>query len=102
MVPIHLDRSFRKAKLSMGPIPALVMAANTMISAYFYSTKRSRQAVIMNLLRSFVINLAVIFLLPELLGAEAVWFTFGAYELLVLAVALYLLKSSEKNGVVFR
>ena len=78
-----------------------VMAANTMISAYFYSTKRSRQAVIMNLLRSFVLDLAVIFLLPELLGAEAVWFTFGVYELLVLAVAVYLLKGSEKNGVVF-
>ncbi len=79
-----------------------VMALNTIISAYLYSTKRSVQAIIMNLLRSFVFNLLVIILLPELLGAEAIWHTFGVYEALVLAVAVWLLKSSEKNGVVFK
>lgn len=79
-----------------------VMALNTIISAYLYSTKRSTQAIIMNVLRSFVFNLAVIILLPEIFGAAAVWYTFGVYELLVLAAALILLKSSEKNGVVFR
>ena len=79
-----------------------VMALNTIISAYLYSTKRSVQAIIMNVLRSFVFNLAVIILLPEIFGAEAVWYTFGVYEAMVLAVAVILLRRSEKNGVVFR
>ena len=79
-----------------------IMALNTIISAYLYSTKRSKQAIIMNILRSFVFNLAVIILMPMVFGAEAVWHTFGIYELLVLAAAVMLLKSSEKNGVVFK
>ena len=78
-----------------------VMAANTIISAYLYSTKRSKQAIIMNILRSFVFDLSVIILLPMLLGTEAVWYTFGVYELLVLAAAVYLLRRSEKGGVKF-
>ena len=79
-----------------------VMALNTIISAYLYSTKRSVQAIIMNVLRSFVFNLSVILLLPELFGADAVWHTFGVYESMVLAAAVILLRRSEKNGVVFR
>ena len=79
-----------------------VMALNTIISAYLYSTKRSVQAIIMNVLRSFVFNLTVIILLPEIFGAEAVWYTFGVYEAMVLAVAVTLLRRSERNGVVFR
>lgn len=79
-----------------------VMALNTIISAYLYSTKRSVQAIIMNLLRSFVFNLMVILLLPRLFGADAIWYTFGVYEAMVLAAAEILLHSSEKNGVVFR
>lgn len=79
-----------------------VMAINTIISAYLYSTKRSYQAIIMNTLRSFVFSLAVILLLPAVFGAEIIWHTFGIYEALVLAVALVLLKSSEKNGIVFK
>lgn len=79
-----------------------VMALNTIISAYLYSTKRSVQAIIMNVLRSFVFNLAVIILLPEIFGADAVWYTFGVYEAMVLTVAVILLRRSEKNGVVFR
>ena len=56
----------------------------------------------MNVLRSFVFNLSVILLLPELFGADAVWHTFGVYEAMVLAAAVMLLRRSEKNGVVFR
>ena len=79
-----------------------VMALNTIISAYLYSTKRSTQAIIMNVLRSFVFDIAVIILLPEIFGAEIIWHTFGIFEAMVLAVAIVLLKSSEKNGVVFK
>lgn len=79
-----------------------VMALNTIISAYLYSTKRSTQAIIMNILRSFVFDIAVIILLPEIFGAEIIWYTFGIFEAMVLAAAIVLLKSSERNGVIFK
>lgn len=79
-----------------------VTAINMMISAYLYSTKRSKQAIIMNLLRSFIFNVLVIIILPAILGAEAIWHTMGVYEILVLIAAVTLLKSSEKNGIVFK
>ena len=75
----------------------LVMAVNVMISAYLYSTKRSGQAITINLLRSVVMNVAIIFLLPALLGGGAVWFAFGIYEAIVLVVAFILLRHSERS-----
>lgn len=80
----------------------IIMSFNTIINAYLYSTKRSKQAIIINVLRSFVVNSAVIVLLPAVFGAGIIWFTFGIYETIVLAVAFSLLKASEKNGVVFK
>ncbi len=79
-----------------------VMALNTIISAYLYSTKRSTQAIAMNLLRSFVFNLSCIIALPRLFGAEIIWYAFGIYEALVLVAAITLLKASEKNGIIFK
>ena len=76
----------------------VIMALNTMISAYFYSTKRSQQAILINLLRSFAVNTLVILCLPALLGGRAIWYTFGLYESIVLAAALFLLIRSERGG----
>ena len=80
----------------------IVMSVNVMISAYLYSTKRSAQAIAINVLRSLIVNTAVILLLPTLFGANAIWFTFGVYEAAVAVVAVILLKNSEKNGIVFQ
>lgn len=79
-----------------------VMALNTIISSYLYSTKRSAQAIIINVLRGFVFNLAAIILLPEIFGAGIIWHTFGIFEVMVLIVAVTLLKRSEKDGVIFK
>lgn len=80
----------------------VVMAFNVMISAYLYSTERSVYAIIINVLRSIVASVAVIMLLPEIFGANIIWYTFGIYEVIVLAVAVFLLKHSEHNGIVFK
>lgn len=83
----------------------VVISLNVMISAYFYSTKRSKQAIIINVLRSLVVNSVVILalpaLLPNALGGNIVWFTFGIYEAIVLVVAVALLKHSERNRIVY-
>ncbi len=79
----------------------IVMSLNVMISAYLYSTKRSRQAIIINVLRSLVVNSALIFLLPAIFGSGIVWHTFGIYEAAVLVVAIALLKHSERDGIIY-
>lgn len=80
----------------------VVMSFNSIISAYLYSTKRSKQSDIINILRGFVMNTAVILLLPVIFGNGIIWHTFGIYELAVLLIAVLLLRCSERNGIVFR
>lgn len=77
----------------------VIGSANSMISAYFYSTKRSAQAIVLNVIRSLIMNSMVITFLPKLLGGAIVWHTFGIYEVLVLLISIYLKKSSERNGI---
>lgn len=87
------------------PIYALgfmVMAFNTMISSYLYSTKRTKQADVINVLRSFIVNSIVILVLPEIFGNAIVWYAFAIYEAIVLCAATAILKHSERNGIVFK
>lgn len=77
----------------------IVGSINTIISAYFYSTRRSEHAIVLNVLRSLVINSLVITLFPVFFGKAVIWHTFGIYEVIVLIVALWLKKYSERNGV---
>lgn len=80
----------------------IIMSINTLISAYLYSTKRTKESVIINLLRSFVFTTASIFALPAIFGGAAIWYTFGVYEILSLAVSVFVLKFSERNGIIYR
>lgn len=80
----------------------IVGSINTMMSAYLYSTKRSGQAIALNIVRSLVMNSLIITLLPMILGSAIVWHTFGIYEVVVLIVAIVLKKSSERNGIVYK
>lgn len=80
----------------------IVGSINTLLSAYFYSTKRSGQAITLNIIRSLVMNTLIIMLLPKIFGSVIVWHTFGIYEVLVLIVAFILKRSSERNGIVYQ
>ncbi len=80
----------------------IIMSVNTLISAYLYSTKRTKQAVILNVCRSFLLDSAVIFAVPAIFGGSAVWLTMGIYEGLALVLGIVLLRTSERNGIVFR
>lgn len=77
----------------------VVGSLNTIISAYFYSTKRSGQAIALNVVRSLIVNSVVITFLPMLFGKAVVWHTFGIYEILVLIIAVAMKKYSERNGI---
>lgn len=80
----------------------IVMGLNTIIGTYLYSTKRSREAIIISILRSFVLNTLVVLLFPKLFGIDIIWHTFVIYEGIALVIAWYLLKRSERNGIVYR
>lgn len=80
----------------------IVGSLNTMTSAYFYSTKRSGQAIALNIVRSLIMNSLIITFLPKIFGNAIVWHTFGIYEVLVLILAVALKKGSERNGIVYK
>lgn len=80
----------------------ILAGVNILISAYLYSTKRSKPAIVLNTLRSLVVNTIVITGLPTLLGKGIVWYTFGIYEAVVLVLAVALLKFSERNGIEYK
>ncbi len=80
----------------------IIGSVNSMLSAYFYSTKRSSQAIALNVVRSFVMNSLIITFLPKLFGSAVVWHTFGIYEALVLAVAIALKKTTERKGIIYK
>lgn len=80
----------------------VVMAVNVMISSYLYSTERSLQATSISILRSIVVNAAVILILPYLFGEGTIWFSLLIYESIVLIIAAALLKHSERNGIRFK
>lgn len=80
----------------------IVGSVNTMISAYFYSTKRSGQAIAVNIVRSLVMNSLVITFLPMIFGKVIVWHTFGIFEVMVLIVSLIIKRNSERKGIVYR
>ena len=80
----------------------IVGSVNSMLSAYFYSTKRSGQAIALNVVRSLIMNSLIITFLPKLFGSAVVWHTFGIYEVLVLVTAVVMKKDSERKGIIYR
>jgi putative MATE family efflux protein len=80
----------------------VIMAFTVMISAYLYSTERLKYALILNVLRSVVVDVLIITILPYIFGAGIIWYTFGIYESIVFVIAVFLLKRSERNGIKFK
>lgn len=78
----------------------LVQSFTVILSSYLYSTTRTRESVIINALRSFVVNTIVIFLLPVVFGPESVWMTFPVYEAVILVIAVFITRKADQNGVI--
>jgi putative MATE family efflux protein len=75
---------------------------STVVSSYFYSTKRTKESLILNICRSFVFNTFAILLLPKLFGNGIIWYTYGIAELLTAILSLVQLKLSERKMIVFK
>ena len=97
-----MTQSYVLKVLPQFAIGFIVMAVNVMISSYLYSTERSLQATSISILRSIVVNAAVILILPYLFGEGVIWFSLFIYESIVLIIAVALLKHSERDGICFK
>lgn len=73
----------------------IAVAVTTIVSAYLYSTTRTAQAVILNAVRSFAVNVLVILLFPVVFGNGIIWWTFLIYETIMAVISLLMLKSVE-------
>lgn len=80
----------------------MFMSLNTIYSAYMYSTKRTTYAIILNVIRSFIFTTLITLTLPHIFGGEIAWYTFGIYETLSFLLTLFLLKLSERNGIIYK
>ena len=80
----------------------VMQAFNVVIGAYLYSTTRTKQAVIINCLRTFVVNVVAVLLLPRIFPPQIIWFSFGLYEAIVLVIAVILMQASDRKGVIGR
>ena len=90
------------AALPQFAVGFIITAVNVMISAYLYSTERSALSTSISILRSLIINSAVILILPHMFGNGAIWFSLLVYEAIVLVIAAILLRRSERNGIQFQ
>lgn len=70
---------------------------NVIIAAYLYSTTRSKQSLLINILRGLVFNTLIILLLPAVCGPEIIWYTYGIIEALSLIFSVWLLRRSDRK-----
>ncbi|MBQ2679236.1 MAG: MATE family efflux transporter [Firmicutes bacterium] len=80
----------------------LAMSVTTIMSAYLYSTKRSKEAIILNIFRGIILNSVIIYFFPRIFGSEILWYAFVFYEGIGLLIGLGLIRASEKNGIIYR
>lgn len=68
----------------------LFMALNVVATYYLQSTLQDKKATTVSLLRGLVVSGIMIFLLPALLGPEAIWWAMPVSEIIVCAIAMAL------------
>jgi putative MATE family efflux protein len=78
------------------------IAVTTVVSSYFYSTKRTKESLILNIVRSFVANTFAIVLLPLLFGKCIIWYTYFIAELIPALLAAVQYVVSERKGIVWK
>lgn len=81
-------------------VSILLEAVTVTISAFLYSTTRSKAALTIHVLRAFVVNTIVILLIPAVLGPQNLWFAPLIIETIVMISAIFLLKYNTRNGLI--
>lgn len=78
-------------------ISFLPLGICTFLSIYLQSIMRSKSAAVIAVMRGLIVNCALLYLLPLVLGATGIWIAFAAAEILVAVFAfLYVFKTKRK------
>lgn len=76
-------------------------SVNTVLSAYLYSTKRTIEAVAVNVLRGLIFTPLCVVALSFLTNGALLRFTVGIAEAVTFISAMAITKHSEQGGVTF-
>ena len=77
-----------------------VQGVTLITSSYLYSTTRTKYALIINILRSFVVDSLVTLIMPAVFGADSIWLTFGIFEGIVACTAFVFMQIADRNGAI--
>ena len=94
------------AKLAVSAVPQycwafLFASMNTVLSAYLYSTKRTKESVAVNVLRGLIFTPLSVVVLSFLTNGTLLWFTVGIAETITFISAMAITRRSERDGVTF-
>lgn len=79
----------------------LFASVNTVLSAYLYSTKRTKEAVAVNVLHGLIFTPLCVVALSFLTNGALLWLTVGIAEAITFVSAMAITKRSENGGVKF-
>lgn len=83
------------AALPLFALSFIPMALNLIYTAYFFSTKRTATANAIAISRGVAIKALMVFCLPLIFGAEAIWIAPFVMETITLAAAIVLSRTSK-------
>ena len=83
------------AALPLFALSFIPMALNLIYTAYFFSTKRTATANAIAISRGVAIKALMVFCLPLIFGAEAIWIAPFVTETITLAAAIVLSRTSK-------
>lgn len=77
-------------------ISFIFAAVNIVYTTYYLSTKKTKEALIVAFLRSFVFNTLFIFTVPAILGKSGIWLGIILAELTVMFICIFLNKKEKR------
>jgi len=85
------------ASLRAYGVSFLFMGVNVVSSFYLQSVLQARQSILVTLARGFVLGSILVFLLPPLLGPDAIWWTMPIAEFLTMLMAAVFVFRQQKQ-----
>lgn len=76
----------------------ICMSLNILLTTYLQSTLKALQALILSLLRGFILCTLFIFIFPPVFGTTSIWLVMPATELLTLVTAIIFIRKDDRNN----
>lgn len=87
--------SLAHTALRIYSIGFLLASLNTVICNYFQATLKQYHSLLLSLLRSLILSISFVYILPLIFGTNGIWMTVPIVETITLLLAFYLLKRKQ-------